>query len=183
MRLRNVLSSNEKKVFNSERALNAACGSRMARTIAMRLAVLRNARNLAMVPTNPPRATASAIGQAQWSVRGGSRPPAQARFPAQSRSCAALDGRRYRRRPRDRDHHCRRHRLSLREPRTWRRQPTSTSPTTRSHPVGSSRSAWLPRASRTRSLRDGVAALRSSSARSFPERPPSRRRPRCSSRR
>ena len=42
------------KVFNSERALNATCGSRMARTIAMRLAVVRNARNLAMVPTNPP---------------------------------------------------------------------------------------------------------------------------------
>ena len=42
------------KVFNSGRALNATLGSRMARTIAIRLAVLRNARNLAMVPTNPP---------------------------------------------------------------------------------------------------------------------------------
>ena len=42
------------KVFNSERALNATYGSRMARTIAIRLAVLRNARDLAMVPTNPP---------------------------------------------------------------------------------------------------------------------------------
>ena len=42
------------KVFNSERALNATYGARMARTIMVRLAVLRNARNLAMVPTNPP---------------------------------------------------------------------------------------------------------------------------------
>jgi len=51
------------KVFNSERALNATCGSRMARTIAMRLAVLRNARNLAMVPTNPPERRHQLSGQ------------------------------------------------------------------------------------------------------------------------
>ena len=41
-------------VFNSKRALNATYGPRMARTIAIRLAVLKNARDLAMVPTNPP---------------------------------------------------------------------------------------------------------------------------------
>ena len=42
------------RVFNSERALKSSYGSRMARTIALRLAVLRNARDLSMVPTNPP---------------------------------------------------------------------------------------------------------------------------------
>ena len=42
------------RVFNSERALKATYGSRMARTITIRLAVLRNARDLAMVPTTPP---------------------------------------------------------------------------------------------------------------------------------
>ena len=42
------------KVFNSERALKSAYGLRMGRTIAIRLAVLRNARDLSMVPTNPP---------------------------------------------------------------------------------------------------------------------------------
>ena len=42
------------KLFNSKRALNATYGPRMARTIAIRLAVLKNARDLAMVPTNLP---------------------------------------------------------------------------------------------------------------------------------
>ena len=42
------------KVFNSERVLKTTYGSRMARTIAIRLAVLRNARDLAMIPTQPP---------------------------------------------------------------------------------------------------------------------------------
>ena len=36
------------RVFNSERALNATYGLRMARTIAIRLAVLRNARDLVL---------------------------------------------------------------------------------------------------------------------------------------
>ncbi len=42
------------KVFNSEKALHKEYGSRMARVIMMRLAVLKNARVLALVPTSPP---------------------------------------------------------------------------------------------------------------------------------
>ena len=38
------------KVFNSERELKRAYGDRMARSIQMRLAVLKNARTLSMVP-------------------------------------------------------------------------------------------------------------------------------------
>ena len=42
------------KVFNSDRELSRAYGDRMARTIKMRLAVLKNARTLTMVPTSKP---------------------------------------------------------------------------------------------------------------------------------
>jgi proteic killer suppression protein len=42
------------RVFNSKRTLDTTYGDRIARTIAIRLAVLKNARVLAMVPTNPP---------------------------------------------------------------------------------------------------------------------------------
>ena len=42
------------RVFNSERELRKHYGDRMARTIAMRLAVLKHARTLSMVPTTPP---------------------------------------------------------------------------------------------------------------------------------
>lgn len=42
------------KTFNSENALVKEHGERMARTIQTRLAVLKNARTLAMVPTSPP---------------------------------------------------------------------------------------------------------------------------------
>ncbi len=42
------------KTFNSEMALKKAFGDRMARTIAMRMAVLRNARTLSMVPATRP---------------------------------------------------------------------------------------------------------------------------------
>ena len=42
------------RVFNSERELKKRYGDRMARTIAIRLAVLKNARNLSMVPASPP---------------------------------------------------------------------------------------------------------------------------------
>ena len=42
------------KVFNSERELKRAYGDRMARSIQMRLAVLKNARTLSMVPTTKP---------------------------------------------------------------------------------------------------------------------------------
>lgn len=42
------------KVFNSERALRKQYGDRMARTIAIRLAVLKHARTLSMVPVTPP---------------------------------------------------------------------------------------------------------------------------------
>jgi proteic killer suppression protein len=41
------------KVFNSAQNLQKAYGA-MARTIAIRLAVLRNARSLALVPVTPP---------------------------------------------------------------------------------------------------------------------------------
>ncbi len=42
------------KTFNSMRALKRAFGDRMARTIAVRMAVLRNARTLSMVPVTRP---------------------------------------------------------------------------------------------------------------------------------
>ena len=42
------------KTFNSGSALAKEHGDRMARTIQIRLAVLRHARTLAMVPTSPP---------------------------------------------------------------------------------------------------------------------------------
>ena len=42
------------KTFNSGSALAKQHGDRMARTIQIRLAVLKNARTLATVPTTPP---------------------------------------------------------------------------------------------------------------------------------
>lgn len=42
------------RVFNSEPKLRKQFGDRRARAIAMRLAVLRNARTLSDVPTDPP---------------------------------------------------------------------------------------------------------------------------------
>ncbi len=42
------------KTFNSDNALQKAYGSKVARTIENRLAVLSAARNLALVPTTPP---------------------------------------------------------------------------------------------------------------------------------
>ncbi len=42
------------KTFNSVTALKRAFGDRMARTIAMRMAVFRNARTLSMVPVTKP---------------------------------------------------------------------------------------------------------------------------------
>lgn len=42
------------KTFGSERVLQKAYGTRMAKVIMMRMAVLGNSRNLALVPTTPP---------------------------------------------------------------------------------------------------------------------------------
>ena len=42
------------KVFNSASALKKTYGARMARTIEMRFAVLKNAGTLSLVPTTPP---------------------------------------------------------------------------------------------------------------------------------
>ena len=42
------------RIFNSERRLRKAYGDRRARTIMMRLAVLKSARTLSHVPTTPP---------------------------------------------------------------------------------------------------------------------------------
>ena len=42
------------RTFNSDNALQKAYGSRMVRTIKIRLAILSTARNLALVPTTPP---------------------------------------------------------------------------------------------------------------------------------
>jgi proteic killer suppression protein len=42
------------KTFNSASALQKAYGARMAKAIMLRLAVLKTARTLAMVPTTPP---------------------------------------------------------------------------------------------------------------------------------
>ena len=42
------------KVFNSERELRRQYGDRMARAIKLRLAVLKHARTLSMVPVTPP---------------------------------------------------------------------------------------------------------------------------------
>lgn len=43
-----------KKTFDSERELKRTYGDRMARTIRKRLAILKNARSLSLVPTLPP---------------------------------------------------------------------------------------------------------------------------------
>ena len=42
------------KAFNTQRVLKKQYGARMARILMIRLAVLKNARTLAMVPTTPP---------------------------------------------------------------------------------------------------------------------------------
>ncbi len=42
------------KAFNAADTLQRIYGARMARTIMLRMAVLRAARNLALVPTTPP---------------------------------------------------------------------------------------------------------------------------------
>ena len=42
------------KAFNTAVALQKTYGARMARVIMMRMAVLRGARNLGLVPTTPP---------------------------------------------------------------------------------------------------------------------------------
>ena len=42
------------RVFNSDRDLRRTYGDRMARRIQIRLAVLKNARTLDLVPTTPP---------------------------------------------------------------------------------------------------------------------------------
>ena len=42
------------KTFNSEKALKREFGDRMARVIAMRMAVLKNARTLSLVPVTKP---------------------------------------------------------------------------------------------------------------------------------
>lgn len=42
------------KTFNSAGALRKAHGARMAKAIMLRLAVLKNARNLGLLPTTPP---------------------------------------------------------------------------------------------------------------------------------
>ena len=58
------------KIFNSQTALKRAFGDRMARTIAMRMVVLRHARTLSMVPvTRPERRHPLAGGRAgQYAV-------------------------------------------------------------------------------------------------------------------
>ena len=43
-----------RRTFNSQRELNRAYGNRMARTIMMRLAVLKNSHALSLVPTSRP---------------------------------------------------------------------------------------------------------------------------------
>lgn len=51
------------KVFNSQRELQKQYGERMARTIMIRLAVLKNARTLARVSTTPPERRHKLAGQ------------------------------------------------------------------------------------------------------------------------
>ena len=48
--------------FNSDKALRRAYGDSVARRIRTRLAVLKNAANLARVPTNPPERRHALIG-------------------------------------------------------------------------------------------------------------------------
>ena len=50
------------KTFNGAGALHRAHGARMARVIMMRLAVLRAARNLGLVPTTPPERRHQLVG-------------------------------------------------------------------------------------------------------------------------
>ncbi len=47
-------NSKLKKSFNAKDALQRKYGERMAKVLMMRMAVLRTARNLALVPTTPP---------------------------------------------------------------------------------------------------------------------------------
>ena len=58
------------KACNSERELRKQYGERMAKTIAMRLAVLKHARTLSMVPTTPPERRHRLAGKrkAQYAV-------------------------------------------------------------------------------------------------------------------
>ena len=51
------------KIFNSQRELQKQYGDRMAKTIMMRLAVLKNARTLAKVPVTPPERRHRLTGQ------------------------------------------------------------------------------------------------------------------------
>ena len=50
------------KAFNSERVLEKTYGDRMARILMIRLAVLKNARTLAMVPTTRPERLHRLVG-------------------------------------------------------------------------------------------------------------------------
>ena len=50
------------RTFNSDKALRQAYGDSVARRIQTRLAVLKNAANLARVPTNPPERRHALIG-------------------------------------------------------------------------------------------------------------------------
>ncbi len=58
------------KACNSERELRKQYGERMAKTIAMRLAVLKHARTLSLVPTTPPERRHRLAGKrkAQYAV-------------------------------------------------------------------------------------------------------------------
>ena len=58
------------KACNSERELRKQYGERMAKTIAMRLAVLKHARTLSFVPTTPPERRHRLAGKrkAQYAV-------------------------------------------------------------------------------------------------------------------
>ena len=50
------------KTFNAAAALQRAYGARMARAIMMRMAVLKAARNLELVPTTPPERRHQLVG-------------------------------------------------------------------------------------------------------------------------
>ena len=148
-----------------------------------RLAVLRAARNLALVPTSRPERDAPASWRPARPVRGGSRSPVSARLRARSRAASALGGRRGQRRAGDHDRDRRSDRLSLTKEMEMARAINQYRPTMRFLRGGSSGNVWRYRASLMRSSRAGAGARPNSSVRSLRGRRRSNRRPRSSSRR
>ena len=80
------------RVFNSERELRKRYGDRMAKAIAMRLAVLKHARTLSMVPTTPPERRHRLAGKRREQYSLDLVHPHRLVFEPRRSSGAAIDG-------------------------------------------------------------------------------------------